>query len=182
VIVVADTDILDDRFWAQVQDFFGEQMIVPNAGNGDFVSNAIEVLSGGNDLISLRSRGTAQRPFVRVEDMQRDAEARYRSTEKTLEDKLKETEAKISDIQQNKGGGVNLTAEQAQAIESFRAEMLRTRAQLREVQRALRQDIDRLKTRLEFFDIAFVPILVGIVALVLGAIRLRRRSRPTVHE
>jgi len=182
VIVVADTDILDDRFWAQVQDFFGEQVIVPNASNGDFVANAIEVLSGGNDLISLRSRGTAQRPFVRVEDMQREAEARYRSTEKTLEDKLKETESKISDIQQNKGGGVNLTAEQAQAIESFRAEMLRTRAQLREVQRALRQDIDRLKTRLEFFDIAFVPILVGIVALVLGALRLRRRSRPTVHE
>ena len=181
VIVVADTDILDDRFWAQVQDFFGQQVIVPTAGNGDFVANAVEVLSGGNDLISLRSRGTAARPFVRVQDIQREAEATYRSTEKALEDKLKETEGKIKDIQQNKEGGVTLTAEQTQAIESFRGEMLRTRAQLREVQRALRQDIDRLKTRLEFFDIALVPILVGIAALVLGAIRLRRRSRPTLH-
>ncbi|HVM80543.1 MAG TPA: Gldg family protein [Stellaceae bacterium] len=181
VIVVADTDILDDRFWAQVQDFFGEQVIVPSAGNGDFVANAVEVLAGGNDLISLRSRGTAQRPFTRVEAIQSAAEASYRAKEKELEDKLKETESKIRDIQQNKGGGVSLTAEQTQAIDSFRAEMLRTRAQLREVQRALRQDIDRLKTRLEFFDIAFVPVLVGIVALVLGAIRLRRRSRPTLH-
>ena len=181
VIVVADTDILDDRFWAQVQDFFGQQVIVPTAGNGDFVANALEVLSGGNDLISLRSRGTAARPFVRVQEIQREAEATYRSTEKALEDKLKETEGKIKDIQQNKEGGVTLTSEQTQAIESFRGEMLRTRAQLREVQRALRQDIDRLKTRLEFFDIALVPILVGIAALVLGAIRLRRRSRPTLH-
>ncbi|MGE5201916.1 MAG: GldG family protein, partial [Acidobacteriota bacterium] len=88
VIVVADTDILDDRFWAQVQDFFGQQVIVPTAGNGDFVANAVEVLSGGNDLISLRSRGTAARPFVRVQDIQREAEATYRSTEKALEDKL----------------------------------------------------------------------------------------------
>jgi len=181
VIVVGDTDILDDRFWAQTQDFFGQQVVVPVASNGDFVANAVEVLAGGNDLISLRSRGTATRPFLLVNAIQQQAEARYRANEKALEDKLKATEDKIKDIQQNKEGTVTLTVEQSQAIDNFRGEMIRTRQQLRQVQRALREDIDRLKLRLEFFDIAFIPILVGIAALVLGAVRLNRRKRPTLH-
>jgi len=181
VIVVGDTDMLDDRFWAQTSDFFGQQVVVPTASNGDFVANALEVLAGGNDLISLRSRGTAARPFVVVDQIQRAAEAQNRANEKALEDKLKATEDKIKDIQQNKEGTVTLTAEQSQAIDNFRGEMLRTRQQLRVVQRALRQDIDRLKAELEFFDIAFIPILVGIVAVVLGAVRINRRQRPTLH-
>jgi len=181
VIVVGDTDILDDRFWAQTQDFFGQQVVIPVASNGDFVANAVEVLGGGNDLISLRSRGTAARPFDVVNEIQAQAEQRYRANEKALEDKLKATEDKIKDIQQNKEGTVTLTTEQSQAIDNFRGEMIRTRQQLRQVQRALRQNIDRLKLRLEFFDIAFIPILVGIAALVLGAVRLNRRKRPTLH-
>jgi ABC-type uncharacterized transport system involved in gliding motility auxiliary subunit len=181
VIVVADTDILDDRFWAQTQEFFGQQVIVPTASNGDFVANAVEVLAGGNDLIGLRSRGTAARPFIVVNAIQRDAEARYRASAKALEDELKATEAKIKEIQQNKEGSATLNADQAQAIDNFRAQMIRTRQQLRAVQLALRQDIDRLRDKLEFFDIAFIPILVGIAALVLGAVRLRRRKRPTLH-
>ncbi|HXP76506.1 MAG TPA: Gldg family protein [Stellaceae bacterium] len=181
VIVVGDTDLLDDRFWAQTSEFFGQQVVVPTASNGDFVANALEVLAGGNDLISLRSRGTAARPFVVVDRIQHAAEAQNRANEKALQDKLKATEDKIKDIQQNKEGTVTLTAEQTQAIDNFRGEMLRTRQQLRVVQRALRQDIDRLKAEVEFFDIAFIPILVGFVAVVLGVVRINRRKRPTVH-
>jgi ABC-type uncharacterized transport system involved in gliding motility auxiliary subunit len=181
VVVVGDTDILEDRFWAQTQDFFGQQVVVPVAGNGDFVANAIEVLAGGNDLITLRSRGTAARPFLLVDAIQRAAQARYQATAKALEDKLKDTEAKIKDIQENKEGAVTLTADQSQAIDNFRTDLLRTRQQLREVQRALRQDIDRLKYWLEIANIAAIPILVGLAAAVLGWIRLNRRKRPTLH-
>lgn len=181
VIVVSDSDMLDDRFWAQTSEFFGQQVIVPTASNGDFVANALEVLAGGNDLVSLRSRGTAARPFVVVDQIQRGAEAQYRANEKALQDKLKATEDKIKDIQQNKEGTVTLTAEQSQAIETFKGDMLRTRQQLRVVQRALRQDIVRLKAELEFFDIALIPIVVGIAAIVLGIVRINRRKRPTVH-
>jgi ABC-type uncharacterized transport system involved in gliding motility auxiliary subunit len=181
VIVVGDTDILEDRFWAQTSDFFGQQVVVPTASNGDFVANALEALAGGNDLIGLRSRGTTARPFIVVDQIQRAAEAENRANEKALEDKLKATEDKIKDIQQNKEGAVTLTAEQSQAIENFRGDMLRTRQQLRVVQRALRRDIERLKAEVEFFDIAFIPILVGVVAIVLGLVRINRRKRPTVH-
>src|SRR6185437_6788677 len=126
VIVVADTDILDDRFWVQVQDFFGQRVAVPNAGNGDFVANAIEVLAGGNDLISLRSRGTSARPFEVVQNIQRAANHRYSAQEHTLEEKLKATQGKISDLRNDKNGYVVLTADQTKAIDNFKSEMLQT--------------------------------------------------------
>jgi ABC-type uncharacterized transport system involved in gliding motility auxiliary subunit len=179
VVVVADTDILDDRLWVQTSDFFGQRVAAPIANNGDFVANAVEVLAGGNELVGLRSRGTSARPFEVVDQIQRDADSRFSAKEHELEDKLKATEAKIKDLKDDKSGNVVLTSEQATTIDNFRTEMLRTRQQLRDVQLALRQDIDQLKARLQFFNIALIPILVGIVAVILGIVRLRRRKRRT---
>jgi ABC-type uncharacterized transport system involved in gliding motility auxiliary subunit len=180
VIVVADTDILDDRFWVQVQDFFGQRVAVPSAGNGDFVTNAVDVLSGGNDLIGLRTRGTSARPFTVVQNIQRVADERYQAREKDLEQQLKDTEAKIKDLRGKSGGAggtATLAAEQVQTIDNFRAQMLDIRRELRGVQLNLRRDIDRLKSTLEFFDIAFIPLLVGLAAIILGVMRLQRRKR-----
>ncbi len=179
VVVVADTDILDDRFWVQVQDFFGQRVAIPNAGNGDFVTNAVDVLSGGNDLIGLRTRGTSARPFEVVDNIQRAADERYQDREKDLEQQLKDTEAKIKELRGKTGAGGNVTlaAEQVQTIDNFRAQMLEIRRELRAVQLSLRQDIDRLKAALEFFDIAFIPLLVGLAAVVLGLLRMQRRKR-----
>jgi ABC-type uncharacterized transport system involved in gliding motility auxiliary subunit len=179
VVVVADTDILDDRFWVQVQDFFGQRVAIPTAGNGDFITNAVDVLSGGSDLIGLRTRGTSARPFEVVQDIQRAADERYQAREKDLEQQLKDTEAKIKDLRGKGGAGGNVTlaAEQVQAIDNFRAQMLAIRRELRGVQLDLRQDIDRLKATLEFFDIAFIPLLVGLAAIVLGVLRMQRRKR-----
>ena len=178
VVAVADTDILDDRFWVQMQDFFGRRVAVPIANNGDFVTDAIDVLSGGSDLIGLRSRGTAVRPFVLVQNIQRAADERYQASERALEGKLKDTEQKLKDLR-DKGASPAGTVDAAQnaAIENFRGQLLETRRQLREVQLAERENIDRLRNWVEFFNIAFIPILVALVAVVIGMLRLRRRQR-----
>jgi ABC-type uncharacterized transport system involved in gliding motility auxiliary subunit len=178
VMIVADTDILEDRFWVQVQDFFGQRVEVPVANNGDFVTNAVDVLAGGNDLISLRSRGTSARPFELVDSIQRAADAKYQATAKTLEDKLKDTEKKIKDLRDQAGhAGIAQNVSEEQTLESFRTDMIRTRQQLRQVQLAEREDINRLKAWLEFFDIGAIPILVGMAAIVVGLVRLERRKR-----
>jgi ABC-type uncharacterized transport system involved in gliding motility auxiliary subunit len=182
LIVVSDTDMLDDRFWAQAQDFFGQRVVVPTANNGDFVANAVEALAGGNDLISLRSRGTGARPFEVVDNIQKAAADQYSAQERDLQEKLKATQAKIKDLRtKDQGGGVVLTSDQTKALEDFQADMLSTRQQLRAVQLALRQDIDRLKRQLEFVTIALVPIAVGVVAIVLGIVRTQRRKRRVAH-
>jgi ABC-type uncharacterized transport system involved in gliding motility auxiliary subunit len=178
VIVVADTDILEDRFWEQSQDFFGQTVVIPIANNGDFVANALDSLAGGDDLIALRSRGTSARPFTLVDNIQRAADARYQAKEKDLQTKLKDAQDKIKQLQdQGARPGATVDKEQEQTIDNFRTDMLSIRQQLRQVQLALRQDINRLQAVTEFFDIALVPILVAIVALIVGWVRFRRRKR-----
>jgi ABC-type uncharacterized transport system involved in gliding motility auxiliary subunit len=179
LVVVADTDILDDKFWLQKQEFFGQQVLIPTANNGDFVANAIEVLAGGDDLVGLRSRGTSARPFDVVNEIRDEAQARYSAEERALQTTLKETQDKLASLtgKDQANAPTTLSAEQTKAVEEFRAEMLQTRRQLRNVQAALRSDIGRLKAGLEFADIALIPIIVAIVAIVLGVLRLRRRHR-----
>ena len=182
VIVVTDTDLLEDRFWAQVQDFFGQRMIVPSASNGDFIVNAVDNLLGSDDLISLRTRGMSARPFLAVQEIQRDAELKFRAKERELTEKLRDTEKKLGELQsqgQPQGpdaGRTIVSREQQEAIEKFRADMLGIRRELRGVQLDLRRDIDTLDMTLKFVNIGLVPILVGIAAIIVGVVRIRRRA------
>ena len=182
VIVVTDTDLLEDRFWAQVQDFFGQRMIIPSASNGDFVVNAVDNLLGSDDLISLRTRGMSARPFLAVQEIQRDAELKFRAKERELTEKLRETEKKLSELQGqsqpqgSEAGRTIVSREQQEAIEKFRADMLGIRRELRDVQHELRRDIESLDMTLKFVNIGLVPILVGIAAVIVGVIRIRRRA------
>jgi ABC-type uncharacterized transport system involved in gliding motility auxiliary subunit len=179
VIVVADTDMLEDRFWVSVQNFFGQRVAIPRANNGAFVVNSIENLSGSNDLISLRSRGDFSRPFLKVKDIQREAEKSFRNKEQQLQQKLQETERKISQLQRQKGSdeATILSPEQAQEIQKFRDQRVKTRKELRSVQHELRKNIESLGSTLKFINIALIPVLIILFAIGLAAYRHKRMSR-----
>lgn len=179
VVVVADTDMLDARFWAQSRDFYGRQVIVPVANNADFLADAVEVLAGGQDLVDLRSRGTVARPFEVVQRIQRTADDRYAAQQRTLEQKVKDAETKLHSLTSGDTAGNTgtPTAAQTKDIDAIRADLIESRRQLRQVQAALRADIEHLKVMLEFFDIALLPIVVAVAALVMAALRRPRRRR-----
>ncbi|MFM7777185.1 MAG: ABC transporter, partial [Alphaproteobacteria bacterium] len=69
-----------------------------------------------------------------------------------------------------------ISAEQRTEIDAAREEILRTRQQLRAVQLELRRDIEGLETRLRMLNIAAVPVLLTVLALLLGVARARRRA------
>ncbi len=179
LIVVADSDILADTFWLQIQDFFGQRLVVPTANNADFVINALDNLSGSSELIGLRSRGFSDRPFDRVTEIQRAAELQYRDRERTLFKQLQEVEGKLKDLttKEQKGAAVILTAEQKQAIEDFRRQIIKVRSQLRDVRRALREDIDTLDAWMKILNIAAMPALIVLFAVGLLIGRNRRTRR-----
>lgn len=183
IVVVADADVLEDRFWVRVQDFFGQQVATPFSDNGAFVANATEVLSGSSALIGLRSRGESTRPFALVEGIRRDAERAYREREQALQKTLEETERKLRELRSGPAGqgGRNveamITPEQRAAIDQARQTIVDTRRELRQVQFELRRDIDTLKTRLQFWNVAAVPIAVMVFALGLGLVRRSRRQQ-----
>jgi ABC-type uncharacterized transport system involved in gliding motility auxiliary subunit len=180
VIVVGDADMLYDRFWVQSSDFFGERVDVPTASNADFVINALENLADAEALIGLRGRGTSYRPFTLVEELRRDAEAQYRAKEQQLQQRLKELQQQLQGIQpkgEAQSGEVILSAEDKANIERFRGEMLKVRKELRDVQHALRSDIERLEQRVKFINIAAVPIVLCGVGGVVALFRRIRRAR-----
>ncbi len=178
VILVADTDILTDRLWVQVQNFFGQRIASPWANNGDMVTNALENLGGGASLISIRSRGRFTRPFDVVQDLRREAEARYLEKANDLQAQLTQTEQKLTELQssQGKNNVLVLSAEQEQALLAFQQEKLKIRKQLRDVRHQLDRDIEVLGTTLKFVNIALIPILVTLMLLVLNYLRVSRRQ------
>ena len=175
VIVVADTDMLSDRMWVQVQDFFGQRVPQPWADNSAFAINALDNLSGSEALISVRSRGRFTRPFTVVEDLQRQAEARFREQEQALKQRLSETEEKLASLQnQDPAKALELTPEQQAAVQQFLDEKLRIRKELREVNYQLNADIEKLGRTLKFINIALVPLVLTLGVLLLWAWRRRR--------
>lgn len=180
LVVVADSDILADRYWVRVQDFFGQQEPTPFSDNGPFVANLVGTLAGGDALIGLRSRGTSQAPFTLVDNMQRDAEARFRRTEQELQAHLDETQKKLTELRTGRGEqGANavISEQQRAAIDDLRRDAVATRGKLRAVQLDLRRDIQALETALRLFDIAAVPAVLTLLAIAMGLIRRRQRAR-----
>jgi len=174
VIVIADSDVLADRMWAQSQQVLGQRVINAFASNGDFVINALDNLSGSTALINIRSRGRYARPFTRVIDLQRAADERLRAEETNLLQRLSETEQQLTALNQNNGG--TISAEQNAEIERFIQVQMDTRRALRDVQFQLNAEIDRLGTTLKLINTALIPGLLVIAALGIAWVRSRRRK------
>lgn len=177
VIAVADTDLLSDRMWVQVQDFFGQRVPQPFADNAGFAINALDNLSGSDALISVRSRGRFSRPFEVVEALQREAEAQFRVKEEDLQQRLAETEQKLAALQQqDPSKALELTPEQQATVQQFLAEKVRIRKELREVRYQLNADIEALGRTLKLANILLVPLLLTLGVLALWLWRRRKAA------
>ena len=179
LIVVADTDILSDRLWVQVAQFLGQRIPQPFANNGDFVVNALDNLSGGADLVSIRSRGRYSRPFTRVLELQRAADDRLREEEAILLETLTQSQETLNELSQDEEGNpiLQITPEVQQEIDRVNAEMLETRRRLRDVQFQLNADIEQLGANLKGINTFLIPVLLTILMLVLAYFRAQRRKQ-----
>lgn len=178
LIVVADVDILSDRFWVQQQNFFGQRIASAFASNGAFVINALESLAGSADLIGVRSRATYSRPFTKVEELRVEAEARYRETEERLQSELAETERRLGELQSSREdtGDILLSPEQQAEIDRFIDRRAAIRKDLRAVQRDLDRNIEQLGTTLKIINTALVPVLLTVFVLIAVWRRSRQES------
>ena len=178
IIIAADTDMLTDRLWVNVQPFFGQKIMNAFANNGDFFINSVDNLTGSSDLISIRGRAISQRPFTRVDDMKRAAEDAYRGKEDQLKQQLQETERRLAELQSGKAKGTEmiLSPEQQSELQSFLDKKVEIRKQLRQVQLSLGENIESLGARLKLINIGLMPLLVTIAALGFVFWKKKRRT------
>jgi ABC-type uncharacterized transport system involved in gliding motility auxiliary subunit len=178
IVIIADTDLLMDYMWVQTREVFGQRVAQPFANNGDFVANILDNLSGSSALISVRGRATFSRPFERVEALRRQADDRLRGKALELQAELQQTESKLTDLQgkRNDQSSLMLSPEQEVELKRFVAEKARVRKELRETQRGLDVDINRLNSWLKVINIAIAPLCVAVAGVIILYLRRRRRT------
>lgn len=175
LVIVADTDFLADDFYVTPQG-------AAFADNGAFALNAIDVLDGSDALVSLRSRAPSLRPMTRVDEMETQARRRIEQRQDVLQTQLQQTESRLAELQARGRGsgffagdlGAELTAEERTEIDRFRNQMVEVRAELRELERNLRSDINSLQTLVVFVNVWLAPLLVAGAGLFLFWRRHRR--------
>jgi ABC-type uncharacterized transport system involved in gliding motility auxiliary subunit len=178
VVLIADTDMLQDQVSVEVQNFFGQKILRPLNDNLNFVQSLVEQLSGDNNLIELRSRASTTRPFTRINEMRAKADENYRSKIKELEDSLAETQRKLNELQQNKQSGQKfiLSPEQQKEIETFRKKEADVQVALKAERKKLKKDTDALEFWTKVINIAAMPIAVALAGIALAIVKRKRTA------
>lgn len=174
IVVVADADLLRNEAWTQ-EERVGSLSLGwrPFADNGSLLINAVEQLCGDTALLSLRARGSSQRPFDVVRDLQRAAEDRYRAREQELTALITASQTRINEIQKQKSPDqmLILTSEQQTQLVALQREMGDARKELRQVQFSLREEVESLGHRLMLLNVVAWPIMVAVIAVGWGVRR-----------
>lgn len=168
IVLFADSDFFDDRFWVNEEAYLGQRFGVPIADNAKFLLNAVENLIGARELISLRGRERAARPFTRLETLRRAAEMRYRERAQKLRDDVAAAQDALDALEREGNAQARVAAA------NYRRELLAARRALRDVEAELRRDIEYLTTQIRWFNILAAPLLVLIFGAVVVRVRLYR--------
>jgi ABC-type uncharacterized transport system involved in gliding motility auxiliary subunit len=181
VVLVADTDMLQDGAAVDVQEVFGRRIVVPSNGNLVFAQGLVEQLAADESLLSLKSRAAAFRPLTVVREMEAEAQLQYFGKIKELEDELQKTSAALQKLQAGapeaaKGAQI-LSPEQQAELERFRKKVAETRAALKELRKNLRHDAEQLVFLTKVANIALMPLLVAFAGLGIALVRRRRQAR-----
>jgi ABC-type uncharacterized transport system involved in gliding motility auxiliary subunit len=180
VVLVADVDMLTDNAAVDIQDIFGQRLVVPRNGNLNFALSLVDQLAGDPNIITLRSRAAFTRPLTVIREMEARAQQAYLGRIKELEDDLNKTQERLQSLQRTREGkqATILTPEQQAELEDFRRRAAETRRDLKELRRNLRVETDTLEFWTKVINIGLVPLLVALAGLLVALVkRSRARAR-----
>ena len=180
VVLVADADMLADGAAVEIQNIFGQRVVVPSNGNLAFAQGLVEQATAGDDLSTLRSRTSSFRPLTVVRQMETEAQKQYFGKIKAMEDDVMQTTEKMQKLQRPTGDAKSaqiLTAEQQGELDRFKKRLLETRRELKVLRKDLRQDAEALQFWTKVANIAVVPALVALFGIGFAVIRQRRAAR-----
>ncbi len=179
VVVFADVDFISDAM-AYGESFFGKVVVGDNSA---LLLNAIDDLSGSSDLVSIRSRGNFRRPFIVVDEIERQAE------EATAEE-VNKIDAQIAIFQSQLQSIIASAKEGQQEVigssilqkkKEVELKIHQAQRQLREVKMKRREQIERLGRKLQYHNTSAVPLATLVVAVVLGTRRTVRKRHYISH-
>jgi ABC-type uncharacterized transport system involved in gliding motility auxiliary subunit len=175
VFLIGDVDAFYDRFAYNVQNFGGTQMATPSNGNATLLFNLLDQATGSKHLIGSRSRSAISRPFTVVQKMESDFNQTVGVKIEEFQAKQKAAQQKLSELQAQKSRGSELYLSPAQEaeIKKLRQEQVEYAKLVREQEKELRRQKDKLGAKITLLNVAAVPTLVVLLGL---ALYIKRRS------
>jgi ABC-type uncharacterized transport system involved in gliding motility auxiliary subunit len=176
VFLIADVDAFYDRFAYNIQPIGNTQMVSLANGNATLLLNLLDQAVGSKYLIGSRSRSAIARPFTVVQKMETDFVKTAGAKQEEYEAKAKATQEKLSDLQaqRSRGSGPYLSPAQEEEIKKLRAEQVKYSKLIREQEKDLRRQKDKLAGKITLLNVAAMPALVILAGL--GLFIQRRRS------
>ncbi len=186
VYVIGDVDFLYDDLWYNQVNYMNQRVAMVVRDNFYLVQNALDELTGGVDLIGLRSRSSTRRPLEKIEEMQRLAQEAFQAKILETEERLAEVEREIGSIRVVQRGNqlvFNLTEEQLAKLDELKEKRLELRKEMRQIRREQREDVEALQNFWIRFNIFLVPFLIAHFGIILALFRMRRKtSQKTITE
>ncbi len=179
VVLVADSDMLFDQICVQAQNLFGQRVVRPLNGNLSFAQNLVDTMAGDEDMIGIRSRQSANRPFTRVKALQADANRKFKKKIEEMDAKVQDARRRINELQRSKKDASQkfiLSPEQEKEINKLRTAEVESRKEAKKLRKQLRKEIDSLETACKWFNIALMPMIITLLGLIVAFNRKRRSA------
>lgn len=178
VILVGDADMIYDAYTVRRDDTPFGSFVEPMNANLNFALNAVEQLSGDNNLIAVRSRAALEHPFTRVQKIEAAADQQYMAQLNQLQKDHDEAVSRLSELQQQKSQNQRyiLSPEQEAEIKNLRDKQIATSQKLHELDKERRHDIVSLERNVEVVNLATMPLLVIAAGIWLAIYKSIRTS------
>lgn len=173
LFLISDIDAFYDNFAYTIQNAGGMRMANPSNGNSALLFNILDQALGSNHLIGSRSRSATRRPFTVIKTMEDEFKKHVGSKIEEFEVKQREAQSKLQELQAQKAKGTELYLSPAQEaeIEKLRKEQADYSRRIREQEKDLRRQKDRLAGNITLLNVAVVPSFVILFGLLLHFIR-----------
>jgi ABC-type uncharacterized transport system involved in gliding motility auxiliary subunit len=179
LLVVADADFLLDPFSVRQRQAAGQTVAEPANDNLAFVLNSVEALVGNDDLGSLRTKGSALRPFKVVEDLNRKAQVDYQAKLDEIEKQLEAANARIAELGRSQGDlskGLIVTPEIQRELEKAQKQAEKFMDDRREIRRQANEEVTSLGRRLQVLNLLLGPLLAALLGLAYFLSRRRQTN------
>lgn len=178
IIAVGDTDLLYDSFWTTSIHIGNTSYNIPLLDNANFVLNALDVLSSDNSLLSLRGKSPLIRPFIGIEQKQKQINREFRVKEKDIFDQIDRIKSGLQEILNKRTfeERENFTPDELSIISKIEKELKQKKTELFEIRKELDQNIKKVDFWVKLSNIYAIPflILMGLIIYRISRYKLKK--------
>ena len=140
-------------------------------GNLPMLLGAIELYSGGGDLISVRNRASTTRPFITMEKKKAAVEEQFRPQMSKLNGELEEATRELSNLRgkfDKKTQRVIIDPSSQDKINNWQGKQVEIQKEIGNIKKQQRKAIDWEEMKIKLVNIFLMPLVVVIIGLILA--------------